>query len=42
VLRAWVPDLDREVINPARAAGASDSTIRQLGISVGQPVTPGV
>src|SRR5215218_1659005 len=42
LLRAWVPDLEREVINPARAAGASDATIRQLGLSIGQPDTPGV
>jgi mannose-6-phosphate isomerase len=42
LLRAWVPDLEREIINPARAAGASDSTIRQLGLSIGQPVTPGI
>src|SRR5215213_5703709 len=41
LLRAWVPDLEREVINPARAAGASDATIRQLGLSIGQPVSPG-
>jgi hypothetical protein len=42
LLRAWVPDLAREVVNPARAAGASESTIRQLGLLVGQPITPGV
>jgi mannose-6-phosphate isomerase len=42
LLRAWVPDLAREVIDPARAAGAPESTIHQLGLSVGQPVTPGV
>ena len=42
LLRSWVPDLAREVVNPARAAGASESTIRQLGLSVGQPITSGV
>jgi mannose-6-phosphate isomerase len=42
LLRSWVPDLAREVVNPARAAGASESSIRQLGLSVGQPITSGV
>jgi mannose-6-phosphate isomerase len=42
LLRAWVPDLAREVVDPARAAGASESAIHQLGLSVGQPGTPGV
>jgi mannose-6-phosphate isomerase len=32
VLRGWVPDLEREVISPARAAGATDSAIRGLGV----------
>jgi mannose-6-phosphate isomerase len=35
LLRAWVPDLAREVVNPARAAGASAATIHQLGLSIG-------
>lgn len=30
VLRGWVPDLERDVIGPARAAGASDDAIRGL------------
>ena len=28
VLRGWVPDLEREVMAPARAAGASDAALR--------------
>jgi mannose-6-phosphate isomerase len=32
VMRGWVPDLEREVIAPARAAGASDDAIRGLGV----------
>ena len=32
VLRGWVPDLEREVIAPARAAGASEAAIRSLGV----------
>jgi mannose-6-phosphate isomerase len=32
VLRGWVPDLEREVIAPARAAGASDAALRSLGV----------
>jgi mannose-6-phosphate isomerase len=35
VLRGWVPDLEREVITPARAAGASDAAIRRLGVPSG-------
>ena len=31
VLRGWVPDLERDVAAPARAAGASDEQIRVLG-----------
>jgi mannose-6-phosphate isomerase len=38
VLRAWVPDLGRDVIDAARAAGTSESAIRQLGLSVGQHI----
>ena len=34
ILRGWVPDLEREVIAPARAAGASDAAIRGLGVPV--------
>jgi mannose-6-phosphate isomerase len=32
VLRGWVPDLEREVIAPARAAGASDAALSRLGV----------
>jgi mannose-6-phosphate isomerase len=32
VLRGWVPDLEREVMTPARAAGASDAALRRLGV----------
>lgn len=39
LLRGWVPHLTREVIDPARAAGASEAAIRGLGLSVGQAVT---
>jgi mannose-6-phosphate isomerase len=35
VLRGWVPDLEREIIAPARAAGASEAGIRSLGVSKG-------
>jgi mannose-6-phosphate isomerase len=35
VLRGWVPDLEREIIAPARAAGASEAAIRNLGVSMG-------
>lgn len=35
VLRGWVPDLEREIVAPARAAGASDEAIRALGIATG-------
>ena len=38
ILRGWVPDLEREVIAPARAAGASDAAIRGLGVPVGNGV----
>lgn len=31
VLRAWVPDLERDIVAPARAAGADDPTISALG-----------
>jgi mannose-6-phosphate isomerase len=41
ILRAWVPDLPSDVINPARAAGASESAIRQLGLSAGRSLEPG-
>jgi mannose-6-phosphate isomerase len=34
VLRGWVPDLEREVIAPARAAGASEAAIRSLGVPI--------
>jgi mannose-6-phosphate isomerase len=32
VLRGWVPDLEREIMIPARAAGASEAAIRNLGV----------
>ncbi len=32
VMRGWVPDLEREVMVPARAAGASDAALRSLGV----------
>jgi mannose-6-phosphate isomerase len=32
VLRGWVPDLEREILTPARAAGASEAAIRSLGV----------
>ncbi|MDQ3227034.1 MAG: class I mannose-6-phosphate isomerase [Chloroflexota bacterium] len=31
LLRGWVPDLERDVIGPARAMRATDEAIRQLG-----------
>jgi mannose-6-phosphate isomerase len=34
VMRGWVPDLEREVMVPARAAGASDAALRSLGVSL--------
>jgi mannose-6-phosphate isomerase len=38
ILRGWVPDLDREVTAPARAAGASDAAIRGLGVPLADAV----
>ena len=38
IMRGWVPDLEREVIAPARAAGASDAAIRKLGVPGGDAV----
>jgi mannose-6-phosphate isomerase len=35
VLRGWVPELEREIITPARAAGASHAEIRELGVPMG-------
>lgn len=35
VMRGWVPDLPRDVVAPARAAGASDDAIRRLGVPMG-------
>jgi mannose-6-phosphate isomerase len=32
VLRGWVPDLERDIVSPARAAGASETAIRSLGV----------
>ena len=34
VMRGWVPDLEREVMVPARAAGTSDAALRSLGVSL--------
>jgi mannose-6-phosphate isomerase len=34
LLRGWVPDLEREITTPARAAGASEAAIRSLGVPV--------
>ena len=41
VLRGWVPDLEREVMTPARAAGASEAAIRSLGVPMADVVDPG-
>jgi mannose-6-phosphate isomerase len=41
VMRGWAPDLEREVIAPARAAGASDAAIRGLGVSLADTVGDG-
>jgi mannose-6-phosphate isomerase len=35
VMRGWVPDLEHEVIAPARAAGIPDDAIRGLGVRIG-------
>lgn len=35
LLRGWVPDLEREVIAPARAAGATPDEIARLGVDAG-------
>ena len=35
VLRGWVPDLERDVIAPARAAGVPDEVIERLGVGTG-------
>lgn len=40
LLRGWVPNLPSDVIDPARAAGSSESAIHQLGLSGGHAVTP--
>ena len=40
VMRGWVPDLEREVIAPARAAGASDAALRSLGVPLPDVVDP--
>jgi mannose-6-phosphate isomerase len=40
VMRGWVPDLEREVMVPARAAGASDAALRSLGVSLPNAVAP--
>jgi mannose-6-phosphate isomerase len=40
VMRGWVPDLEREVIAPARAAGASDAALRSLGVPLPDMVDP--
>jgi mannose-6-phosphate isomerase len=41
VLRGWVPDLEREVMAPARAAGASDGALRSLGVPLPDAANPG-
>jgi mannose-6-phosphate isomerase len=38
VLRGWVPDLERDVIAPARSAGASDAALRRLGVPLADAV----
>ena len=40
IMRGWVPDLEREVIAPARAAGASDTAIGGLGVTMGDALAP--
>jgi mannose-6-phosphate isomerase len=35
LMHGWVPDLEREIIAPARAAGADDAALSQLGIHLG-------
>jgi mannose-6-phosphate isomerase len=35
VMRGWVPDLEQEVIAPARAAGVPDDAILRLGVRIG-------
>jgi mannose-6-phosphate isomerase len=40
VLRGWVPDLEREIVTPARAAGASEAAIRSLGLLTGNSLDP--
>lgn len=36
ILHGWVPDLEREILAPGRAAGASDRALQALGIAVGR------
>jgi mannose-6-phosphate isomerase len=38
LLRGWVPDLEREIMTPARATGASDAAIRSLGVPMDNSV----
>jgi mannose-6-phosphate isomerase len=38
LMRGWVPDLELDVINPARAAGALDAAIRGLGVPLANVV----
>jgi mannose-6-phosphate isomerase len=38
VLRGWVPDLERDIMTPARAAGASEAAMRSLGVPIGNGV----
>jgi hypothetical protein len=40
VLRGWVPDLEREVMAPARAAGASDGALYGLGVTLPDRADP--
>jgi mannose-6-phosphate isomerase class I len=41
MLRGWVPDLEHEIISPARAAGASEAALRNLGVPLGNVVGAG-
>lgn len=41
VLRGWVPDLERDVMSLARASGASEAAIRNLGVPMSNVVDTG-
>jgi mannose-6-phosphate isomerase len=36
IMRGWVPDLERDVVAPARAAGAANDDIARLGVHLGR------